>query len=96
MFFALSNAKKISNKDFILELVVKSSMDEQTLARYKTDLTQSVKKRLSYKFFKIEIRVETQQKQEVIYDRMDKYFVIIKKNPAIEKLKETFDAEIQW
>ncbi len=96
LFFALSNAKKISNKDFILELVVKSSMDEQTLARYKTDLTQSVKKRLSYKFFKIEIRVETQQKQEVIYDRMDKYFVIIKKNPAIEKLKETFDAEIQW
>lgn len=95
LFYALSNAKIVSNKDYIVEFIVKNSMDEQALLRYKTELTQSIKNKFAYSFLKLEISIDTQERKEVYYNPMDKFFVIIKNNPAVSKLKEAFDADVQ-
>ena len=70
-------------------------MDEQVLLKYRTELTQSIKNKFSYSFLKIEISLDTQERKEVYYNPMDKFFVIIKDNPAVAKLKEAFDADVQ-
>ncbi len=70
-------------------------MDEQALLIYKTELTQSIKNKFAYSFLKLEISVDTQERKEVYYNPMDKFFAIIKNNPAVSKLKEAFDADVQ-
>ncbi|MDY6424049.1 MAG: hypothetical protein SPL06_04755 [Bacteroidales bacterium] len=70
-------------------------MDEQVLLKNKTELVQSIKNKFSYSFLKIEISLDTQERKELHYNPMDKFFVIIKDNPAVTKLKDVFDADVQ-
>lgn len=96
LYFALNHAKISSEKDFIVDIKVKNSADVQTLNKYKMELTQFLKNKLSYKFVKIEIDLEEMQHTTIVYNPMDKYNLVSKTNPAVAKLKETFDADITY
>lgn len=96
LYFALNHAKISSEKDFIVDIIVKNSADVQTLNKYKMELTQFLKNKLSYKFVKIEIDLEEMQHVALVYNPMDKYNLVSKTNPAVAKLKETFEADITY
>ncbi|MDO5760279.1 MAG: hypothetical protein Q4Q06_04580 [Bacteroidota bacterium] len=98
LYFAINHAKISSEKDFIVDIKVKTSADVQTLNKYKMELTQFLKNKLSYKFVKIEIEFENTQQNThpTAYNPMDKYLLVSKANPSVAKLKDAFDAEITY
>ncbi|MBR1770278.1 MAG: hypothetical protein IJ748_07475 [Bacteroidales bacterium] len=78
-----------------MELTVNNPADEDILLRHKEGLTRYLKNKLSYKFLKLEIILDNQQKKIKPYNAVEKYTAIVNNNPAVSKLKEVFDADIK-
>jgi DNA polymerase-3 subunit gamma/tau len=92
--FITGKPVKISEK--LVQFTVQNAMAKERLDNDKTDLMQFLRKALSNYEFQLEILVSKEEGSAMIYTSADKFKRLAEINPALQKLRQVFDLDIDY
>jgi DNA polymerase-3 subunit gamma/tau len=92
--FITGKPVKISEK--LVQFTVQNAMAKERIDGDKTDLMVFLRKELSNYDFQLEILVSKEEGSAMIYTSADKFKRLAEINPALQKLRQTFDLDIDY
>lgn len=98
LYKALDTAKIKPYKDspYVIEVYVQTMEDKNLIDNIKRSLTQDIMKDLGYPTFRIEVIDTSGESNKALpYSPIDKFNYFKKTTPAIELLRESFNADIK-
>ncbi|MBQ0112653.1 MAG: hypothetical protein KBT03_05950 [Bacteroidales bacterium] len=96
LYYAIQNTKLESSREYVVQMWCKSALDENELNKYKSQILVFLKNKLSYTRLKLEVMYKAQERAQLVYNPVDKYFRIAEKNPIVQDLKEYFGADLSY
>ena len=86
--FNVLSQDKTLKEDNVVEVKLKSPIQQDILERFRIDLTQYLRQKLQNNKINIEAKVLPYEETKMIYTAKEKFEHLAKKNPAIRKLQE--------
>ena len=96
LYSTLTSRKPILKESGQIELVVENKVQEELMNEEKTDLLGFLRKELKNYGIQLVITLNKLEGEKKIYTSQDKYKRMAEKNPAITKLKQQFDLDIDF
>ncbi|HWY98514.1 MAG TPA: DNA polymerase III subunit gamma/tau [Bacteroidia bacterium] len=86
--------KKSVEKESLIEVIVPSSVQQQSIEEDRSNLVDYLRKSLKHPQLQIVINISKTETQRKPYTQAEKYMAMKEKNPAVEKLKDQLDLGI--
>jgi DNA polymerase-3 subunit gamma/tau len=86
--------KKSEEKESLIEVIVPSSVQQQSIEEDRNNLIDFLRKSLKHPQLQFVINISKTETQRKPYTQAEKYMAMKEKNPAVEKLKDQLDLGI--
>jgi DNA polymerase-3 subunit gamma/tau len=86
--------KKSTEKESFIEVVVPSSVQQQSIEEERDNLVDYLRKNLKHPALQLAITISKTEMQRKPYTQAEKYMAMKEKNPMVEKLKDQLDLGI--
>jgi DNA polymerase-3 subunit gamma/tau len=91
----LISCKPVLKENFTFEVLVYNPSQKNEIYDSNGDILGHLCSRLNNTHIKMDIRISEKDEMEMIYTSTEKYNYLIKKNPALEKLKDIFNLMVE-
>lgn len=95
-FATFTTNKPVKVSDNLVQFTVLNATAHERIIEDKTDLMIFLRKQLQHFDFQLEIIVSKEEGSALIYTPADKFNHLAKINPALTKLKQTFDLDTEY
>lgn len=95
-FATFTTNKPVKVSENLVQFTVLNAMAHERIIEDKTDLMIFLRKQLQHFDFQLEIIVSKEEGSALIYTPADKFNHLAKINPALTKLKQTFDLDTEY
>jgi DNA polymerase III subunit gamma/tau len=96
LFLAMTKNKPVIKKDHVVELVADNVIQADLVNEKKPELLSKLRKALRNYSIDIQTRINKSIKAEKAYLPTEKLEMLVKKNPAVEKLMKTFNLDLDY
>ena len=81
------------NEDFLISMTVPNQIIQQEIDRNKFELLQFLRDKLENDYLELQVIVKEEMNEKYIFTPEEKYKKMVKQNPSIALLRDTFDLE---
>jgi DNA polymerase III subunit gamma/tau len=92
----MTKNKPVIKKDHVVELVADNVIQADLVNEKKPELLSKLRKALRNYSIDIQTRINKSIKAEKAYLPTEKLEMLVKKNPAVEKLMKTFNLDLDY
>ena len=89
----LALKKPLLNNNFVVSYQVANALNQVELEEALPEILDYLRVKLNNFVMKIELSISEQIREETVYTAQEKYDFLLKINPELKNLKETFDLE---
>ncbi len=94
--FTVLSQEKILSANNVVEVRLRSPLQQDILERFRIDLTQYLRQKLQNNKINIKATVLTHQESKMIYTAKEKFEHLAQKNPAVRKLQEKLGLDTEF
>jgi DNA polymerase III subunit gamma/tau len=92
----LLNRKPVLKGETQIEFTLDNKVQEEMIQEEKTDLMSFLRKELKNSLLSLETRIERVESEKKPYTPSEKFSRMAQANPALHKLKQAFDLDIEY
>jgi len=93
---SLLSKKPLLKDASIIEFTINNKTLEEIINENKTSFLDFLRKELNNYSIQLELRMTTLEEKTNLYTATDRYKFLLEKNPQLEKLRQTFDLDLEF
>jgi DNA polymerase-3 subunit gamma/tau len=92
----LLGRKPLLKQPATIEFTITNKTQEEIINEHKTDFLNFLRKELNNYAIQLELRMTSLEEKTNLYTATDRYKFLLEKNPQLEKLRQTFDLDLEF